>query len=417
MPRIATTLVLAAALGAPAFAQLGAPYPTTAPISIDVGQSLFQATGSLWPGVVGAARDANGHYWVTVRRSEREDPQFPHMLFELDGRGVVVGSHAQPQETASSRYGLRDLAYDGQYLYGGCESDRIFVFELNRRFFDPARTIPLPAGLTFSTVRALTFDPAGDSGRGSLWMANWSSEHVEIDLRGNILRRTPNLQEETFGAALDPDRRTVWWFGQTGSSRGANVRVVATEMDLVTLAPTGSRFHGDLGISALEPGGFAGGVEFSRVQGEAVLVLTVQGDTDWIRVVRSRFLVGDSSGGDLRMSGDAAYVGNRDFGLVLDRSSRDYVGLAFGIGAATVPLGGPSFAAGTVLHLDLGLPFDISPFLRTNAGSARMPFPLPNLPAIGGVDLWFQWIEIPSNGGIPTLPIATSKAGSVRILP
>lgn len=401
----------------PATAQLGAPHAVAGvPVRIDVGTALFNATGYQWPGVLGCARDAAGHFWVAARRRIRQDPSSPHMLFELDPSGAVVSSHPQPIATATSRWGIRDLAYDGsRWLYGGCEADRIFAFDTLSRAWTPTHDITVPAGLTFGTMRALAFDPTGDGGRGSLWCGSWSSEHVELSLTGSALRRLANVQPETFGAALDPVRRSVWWFGQTGSSRGANTRVVATELDLATGLATGSRFFGDLTIPGIVGGGIAGGVEFYVDQGGPVLLLTVQADTDWIYAVEGRFHFGTSSGGGIGADGDAAYLGNAGYGITLDGSTNDIAALLVGLGEANVALPPGLTAAGSYLLIDLTQPNLDLPFTPVAAGSSRAPLPIPITPGIAGLDLWFQWIEIPLVGSTRGWPIATSNGGKVRV--
>lgn len=417
MKPVPATFVLGLMLGGPLWAQLGAPLlQQGVPVRFDAGTLLFNATGQTWRTVLGCARDANGHWWITARRRVRQDPNSPHMLFELDAGGAFLAGYPQPQATATSRFGMRDLAFDGsRYLYGGCEADRIFAFDTIAHAFAPAHDVAVPAGLTFGTMRALAFDPSGNGGQGSLWVGNWSSEHAELDLAGNLLRRVPNVQRESFGAAYDPQRHTVWWFGQVGSTIGNLVHVVATEMSTASGNPTGGRFLGDLTLPAIDPGGFAGGVEFAIDGGEAALVLTVQGDTDWITEVKARFAFGSSSGGVIGSDGDAAYVGNGGYGVTLSNSPNDLATLLYGVGETAIALPTPAFAPATNLLVDLNLPTAYSPFVALAQGSARMPFPIPNLPQIAGIDLFFQWIEVPLQGGLPSWPIATSTGGKVHV--
>lgn len=408
-----------AALAAPAFAQLGALHaPGGVPYSLDVGSSLTTATGYLWPGVIGCARDANGRVWVTARRTVRHDPNSPHMLFLLDGVGRLLGSWPQPAATANSRWGLRDLAYDGsRFLYAGCEADRIFVFDTQTLAWDPSRAIPVPGNLSFGTMRALAYDPAGNAGAGSLWVANLSSEHVELSLAGAVLRRVPNVQPETYAAAFDPQQRTVWWFGQVGSTYGDFAHVVVTEMDAATGTPTRTRFLGDMSVLAAEYGGFAGGAELRIVGGEPVLLLGVQAFSDLVYEVKARFAFGPSGGGRIGMDGDAAYAGNSAFELTLRNSPNQLATLLIGVAETAVPLPPPSFAANSHVLVELGLPYVFSPFVPVVAGSARMPLAIPQSPAFAGLDLWFQWIEVPLLGGTPTWPIASSDGGKVHITP
>lgn len=412
------------ALTQPALAQLGAPAPG-APFAggsshrLDATTAIDLATGQLHDAVLGAARDAQGRYWLTARRPDRNAS---HVLVELDAAGNFVTVHQQPAAVdAASAWGIRDLAYDGQrLLYGGSELDRIVAFDTVSRAWDPSRDVPVPAGLTFGTMRALAFDPQGDGGNGSLWTASWDSEHVELSLQGAVLRRVPNLQPETFGAAYDPIRRTVWWFGQAGSARGVDTHVVATEMETTGATPTGQRVLGDLTRAGIAPGGHAGGVEMFERGGRAVLLTVAQGDSDWLVELDGRFGYGTSSGAEASFAGGAAFAGNQSFALTLEHSIADLAVPLLALAPTDLPIpAGIGFAPGSRLLID-GTQWLVS--LPTAAvaqplGSARSPLPLPADPALAGVDLHCQWIEVRLVGGVPTLPLLTSRAGSLRIAP
>ncbi|MBI5850392.1 MAG: hypothetical protein HZB39_05045 [Planctomycetes bacterium] len=422
MPAAGTAVrssLVAIALAATGVAQLGARHaPGGTPIEIDVGNALFTATNATWPGVLGCAKDAQGRYWVTVRRLVRHDPASPHMLFAIDARGNVVGSWPQPAATAASRWGLRDLAFDGaRFLFAGCEADRIFAFDTQNGVWDPSREVPVPAGLSFGTMRALAFDAAGDGGRGSLWIGNLSSEHIEIDLRGNLLRRVANVQPESYAAAFDPVRRSVWWFGQTGSTWGSAAHVVITEMDAASGLATRTRFLGDMTVIAPEYGGHASGAELRIEGGEPVLLLGVQSFGDLLYEVKAGFRFGPSAGSSIGMDGDAAYAGNAAFDITLANSTAHLAALLVGLGEANVALPPPYFAWNAHVLIDLSLPVFDSPFTTVSAGAAHMPFPIPSNPAVAGVDLWVQWVEVPFAGGAPTWPIATSDGARFHISP
>ena len=418
MRSISVVFALAAA---PLTAQLGAPLPNPGfPLGshvLQVQNIVFAATGMNHDAILGVARSQNGSYWISARRSPRSSTN-PHVLFELNSSGALVGTYPVPNSSVS-RWGLRDLAYDGsRYLYGGWEGDRVLAFDTVGRAFAASRDFVVPPRRTFRLPRALAYDPAGDSGRGSLWTANWNSEHVEFDRAGNILRRVPNMQPDTSGAAYDPVRRTIWWFGQSGSDHpSATIAVVATEMDLATLAPTGQKVLGDTSFPGLTPGGFAGGAEFYESGGRTALLLTAQTNSDVVYELWGRFGYGNSTGGSISFDGGAALVGNAAFGVTLDGSPESFANLIFGFGEAVLPLGPPTFVAGTEFLLDpaatliAGLPGPVA------GGRARYPLPIPNDPNLAGVDIYFQWLQYSVSGGQPILPLRLSDGGKIRIHP
>jgi hypothetical protein len=407
-------LVAALAIAAHAPCQLGKPLPSPALGShvLDVQAVLSAATGVVVDGVLGVARDANGDYWVSARRAPRLPLSTPHMLYQLSAQGQYLGGVPQPAATSSSAWGMRDLAFDGQrYLYGGFEGDRVLAFDTQAGVFVPALDFVVPSGLTFSTMRALAYDPNGAGGAGSLWVANFTSEHVEFDRAGTILQRVPNLQPGAFGAAYDAARGTIWWFGQSGSTR-ANTKVVATEMDPQTTQVTGRRVLGDLSIQGtLFPGGFAGGVEIYDDGARHVLLTCAQGASDFLVELDATFDVGGSAGGETSFDGDACYVGNANFEVTLAASSSSSAVLIVGGAPTDFDLTMLGWAPGNRLYVDINqFHFPIGPS-TVQSGEASIPLSIPNLAQLAGADLYLQWLELSPSG------LATSSGGAIHILP
>lgn len=403
-----------------ATAQLGAPRPNFAlpggTHRIDVQSALFNATYQQWDAFLGVARDAVGNYWVTARRTPRLPLTNPHMLFEFDAFGNYVAGYTQPAAAQSSNWGIRDLAFDGsRYLFGGFEGDRVLAFDTVSRTWAPAFDWTVPSGLTFSTIRALAYDPTGDNGSGSLWTANFSSEHVEFSRTGNVLSRVANIQPGTYGAAYDPVRETIWWFGQSGSARAAT-HVVATEMDAATGQPTQHKTLGDLGIAGIEAGGFAGGAEFyTDTSGAPVLLLCAQADSDTIYELFGRFDYGASSGGVASFRGGAAFAGNTAFEVTLEGSNAQTAAVLIGTGETNLPLPiVPLFAPNTNWLIDTSLFNFFGPSTTVVSASASQPLPLSTDPVLIGLRLYFQWAELAFSG--PTLlPIELSTGGKIYI--
>jgi DNA-binding beta-propeller fold protein YncE len=89
------------------------------------------------------------YFWITGGNSGLD----PNKLYKLDATGVLVNTYNQ---SSSAGWGWRDLAWDGQYLYG---SDNNFLVQI-----DPATglvtgvTIPGPT----NPCRGLAYDPVSD---------------------------------------------------------------------------------------------------------------------------------------------------------------------------------------------------------------------------------------------------------------
>ena len=396
-------------------AQLGSPSPTAALggiHQIDAEFEISNAQLTRVDGLLGVARDVNGHYWVSARRAPRLPLTNPHMLYELDSSGRFVGGYPQPSSVNDkSAWGLRDLAYDGaRYLYGGYEGGRVLAFDTVTKVFDPSQDFIVPADLTFSVLRALAYDPSGDGGNGSMWAANFSSDHAEFSRNGTLLRVIPNMQRGTYGAAFDPVQRTVWWFGQEDPAR-ADIGVTATEMDVATGLPTGKRTFGDTSVfGSVLTGGFAGGAEFYEEGDRAVLLLMGQGFSDTIVELGGRFERVDGPGGRVGIEGGACYVGNSTFAVNLTQGLGLVGFLLVGIGGADLdlaPLG--VFAPGSRLAVDTTrFDFLLGGFPIVG-GAATVPLPIPNDPALAGIDLYMQWVS--DSGSL----LATSTGGAVRL--
>lgn len=310
---------------------------------------------------------------------------------------------------------MRDLAYDGnRWLYGGIEvglAKRVFAFDTQQRRWDPTRDFVVPAKLTFGTIRALAYDPNGDSGRGSLWASDWFAPLVEFDRTGRVLRSIANPQVECFALAWDDGHRSLWSFGQGGSTYPADVRVVATEVDVGRGAATGSRVLGDLSFPATPRGGWCGGVELYVPATQPVFVICAQADTDRVYQLSARFHYGSSSGGTTAQSGGMPWPGNAAWTVRLDASQATVAVLAISSREIDLALPQPFFALTSRLLVDLG-PVLVLPGVPVTSGSASIPLPVPQSPSLGGTTLFAQWFELSL---IP--PHRTSRAGAIFIHP
>jgi len=136
----------------------------------------------------GCETDGN-NYYVTQWNS--------NLIWKTNMNGVVVDSFSIPGVT-----GLRDLAYDGTYFYGGASGNVIYKMK-----FDTAA--PYLVGTINSpnvTVRNICYDPTANSGAGAFWVGNWATDFSLVSRSGTVLATinsaTHNLKS-TYGTAYD----------------------------------------------------------------------------------------------------------------------------------------------------------------------------------------------------------------------
>jgi uncharacterized repeat protein (TIGR01451 family) len=238
------------------------------PISpLALGDLLFEvdveaATGSI---LVLGVEFALDHYWVTYGDAAGGTG----WLAKIDTSGALVSTYSQA--AACTGWGGRDLAFDGTYLYYGCDNGLIYQV-------DPATGAP--TGTTISAPlappRALAFDPA----TGHFWTANWDSSLYEIDMSGTVINSFPPIGLSTYGMAWDvfsPGGPFLW----TWSQDGGDPALLATQINPATGVPTGVSFLGS-GFS----GEMAGGATITDeiVPGQPTFVGMNQGTPDRVGV-------------------------------------------------------------------------------------------------------------------------------------
>lgn len=121
-----------------------------------------------------------------------------HQIHEFNN-GVLGASVDQVAGAQGSGWGYRDGAFDGTYMYFGWESG------LARHNMDGSGGTTLVAGGApggVATWRALAYDPTGNSGRGSIWTASFSSPLAEVDMNGALLNTFPTCAS-LYGLAYD----------------------------------------------------------------------------------------------------------------------------------------------------------------------------------------------------------------------
>jgi parallel beta-helix repeat protein len=213
--------------------------------------------------LLGAAY-AGGYFWATgggVSSAVTTDNKY----YRYTNAGAIIDSFPQP---TNSGWGWRDLAFDGTYLYAGCETATIVAFDPTTGALVPGMDFPKPAALAIA--RALAYDPVTDH----FWSGNFGSNMMEFDRSGNVIwSGSPAPLAAVYGLAWDsdPSGPCLWVFDQGGSG------CVFHKFDPVT-----HTFTGESHSLPLMPGntaGIAGGAEMNNTWNPSLwtMVAMVQG--------------------------------------------------------------------------------------------------------------------------------------------
>ncbi len=247
--------------------------PTYGPVDLDAATGSFRHLGCAY---------LNGEFYVSTRGLGAVATP-PHTMYVFDGAGALTRQFTQ-QGSAASTWGYRDGASDDvATLVFGFESTIVFI-DANGAFTTTIQadngpqtvaspTIPSFTGDVLNTARAMAYNPSGNGGNGSLYIGDFGSDIVELDLNGAEIGRIPaNGSWSLYGLAYDPMTGNLWG---NCSPNGELGRIV--EIDPVAGAETGLSFD--------KPEGIQGGLDYvtGGVDGRnmgADLVSVVQGSVD-----------------------------------------------------------------------------------------------------------------------------------------
>jgi len=169
-----------------------------------------QTFGAEWDGI---------YFWSTGGNSFLD----PNQLYQYDFDGNLVAQFDQPLDGSSS--GIRDLAFDGTYLYGGNESAFYQI--------DPSDgTMTQLFENTFGqTITALAWVPVYNA----FYSKNQGSDLIKFTMDGTLLETIPVTgADNVSGAAWDNTGNKLWLFNQSGSPQSTFL-----EYDIVANALTG----------------------------------------------------------------------------------------------------------------------------------------------------------------------------------
>ena len=139
---------------------------------------------------------------------------------------------------------IRDMAYDGEYFYGGAASSPIYQMDFETQTLIGQINFSADAG------RAIAYDDEFDA----FWTNNWSSDIVLIDRTGGTLNSIGN-SPSIYGLAYDmftDDGPFLWLFEGTTTGGGCWV----SQWSIETGAATGvsHSVSGDIGADAIAGG-------------------------------------------------------------------------------------------------------------------------------------------------------------------
>jgi hypothetical protein len=205
-----------------------------APWDLQFAHDLLTITGA--QGNAGAEFD--GTYFYTTRWAS-------NLIHQYNADGTLAGEHSVLGVT-----GLRDLAWDGQYLYGGAAANTIYCI-------DPTNWTLVTSFSSSVAVRTIAYDSMNDA----FWVSNWDTDIALVDRSGNTLATIPAATHGfggMYGSAYDDVSEGgpfLWVFDQNGVSSAGIVH----QIDLMTGAPTGVSFDIVSAVSS-DPTDLAGGL-------------------------------------------------------------------------------------------------------------------------------------------------------------
>ncbi len=168
-----------------------------------------------------------------------------NLIYRYTMNGVKVDSF-----TISGVTGLRDLAYDGTYFYGGSASNTIYKLDFNSTPPSLVGTINSPVA-----VRHIAYDATADNGNGAFYVGNWNTDIKLVSRSGATLQTIPASVHgltNSYGSAYDPISAggPYLWIASAGTH-------TITQLNATTGIPTGLTHD----LTDVDPnGGYGGGL-------------------------------------------------------------------------------------------------------------------------------------------------------------
>ncbi len=189
-------------------------------------QYSYDATAATGAGG-NAGAEFDGTYFYTTRWAS-------NLIHKYDINGNLVEEFSIPGVT-----GLRDLAFDGVYMYGGNAQNLIYQMDFDAKTLIGTINTPQP-------VRNIAYNPDEDA----FFVANWSTDIALVDRSGNTVYTIPAATHQNsgvYGSAYDnvsPGGPYLWVFDQNGTTSNPPVQQPNTirQLSLPSGQPTGFEY-------------------------------------------------------------------------------------------------------------------------------------------------------------------------------
>lgn len=231
------------------YGQSSNPYNDESPNSINGNTSTKGAKGN-WTlqynypvkggGTAGCETDGN-YFYVAKWNSDT--------IFKYNMNGTYNGFFKIPGVT-----GLRDLAFDGTYFYGGKATTLFYKMDFDTSAPYLVSTITSPVN-----VRNISYDPAANNNDGGFWVGDWATTLYLVSRTGATLASIPAAthgQTSVYGTAFDnvtPGGPFIWTI-----SANNTVNTTITQIKVSTGLPTGVSH--DLTTDVTVAGNIGGGL-------------------------------------------------------------------------------------------------------------------------------------------------------------
>jgi immune inhibitor InhA-like protein/carboxypeptidase family protein/type IX secretion system substrate protein len=154
-------------------------------LSRDLWDNLLQFDIDTPTGQTGLAGvEWDGEFFYATKWSASDQ------VFKFDSEGTYIEAISVPF------MGARDLAFDGEYMYGAAATGDVYCWEPETGTAVPENNITVTGQL----VRAIAYDPLTDT----FWSGNWGDAVVNWDRDGNVIN-TLAFGTDLYGLAFDPN--------------------------------------------------------------------------------------------------------------------------------------------------------------------------------------------------------------------
>ncbi|UCF63456.1 MAG: hypothetical protein JSW33_12960, partial [bacterium] len=227
-----------------------------APWDLQDSINLEVVTGALG----NAGSEFDGTYYYTTRWGS-------NLLHKMDLTGALVEEFSIPGVS-----GLRDLAFDGTYMYGGAAANTIYQMDFVSKTLIGTITSPV-------AVRHIAYDETNDA----FWVGNWNTNIVLVSRTGQTLASIPAATHGflgMYGSAYDSYTSGGPYLMVFDQGSGAGFPQLVHQVDLNTLTPTGVSY--DVTSDFTTNAGIAGGLWIGEgvVPGFASIGGVLQGTPD-----------------------------------------------------------------------------------------------------------------------------------------